>query len=164
MGVISGFWALLGSSLSSRFHVLFGSSHSFWVPKHAQGSYRDRLCSLVATAVRGPGFLVALRPDYGSRSSVRFGVFRLTDPSGLNTILMCTTKEAFHPHSEPAIYTVCQRNSPRLPCTAETPPGQFTCSTDQRLATGDCRSAKGRLFCQRGYSAEHVGICSVPVR
>ena len=152
MGVISGFFSLPGSSLSPRFHVFLGSPHSFWVPKHAQGSYRDCLCSLVTTSVRGSHLvMLVLWPDYDSPSSVRFGIFRLTDPSGLNTILTCTAKETFHPHSEPAIYTVCQPNCPRLPCTApltpRIPPGQFPCSIDQRVATGDCRSAKGRLFC-----------------
>jgi STAM-binding protein len=35
-----------------------------------------------------------------------FGIFRLTDPPGLKTILDCQAKEAFHPHSERPIYTV----------------------------------------------------------
>jgi len=34
------------------------------------------------------------------------GVFRLTDPSGLETILECKEKEAFHPHPDLPIYTV----------------------------------------------------------
>ena len=37
---------------------------------------------------------------------VRFGIFRLTDPGGLQVILDCTAKEAFHPHPEVPIYTV----------------------------------------------------------
>jgi hypothetical protein len=35
-----------------------------------------------------------------------FGIFRLTDPPGLQTILDCTAKEAFHPHPDVPIYTV----------------------------------------------------------
>lgn len=35
-----------------------------------------------------------------------FGVFRLTDPPGLSTILECKEKEAFHPHPDLPIYTV----------------------------------------------------------
>src|SRR6266702_3252335 len=35
-----------------------------------------------------------------------FGIFRLTDPPGLKTILECEVKEAFHPHPERPIYTV----------------------------------------------------------
>jgi STAM-binding protein len=35
-----------------------------------------------------------------------FGIFRLTDPPGLKTVLECTAKEAFHPHPDLPIYTV----------------------------------------------------------
>jgi STAM-binding protein len=35
-----------------------------------------------------------------------FGIFRLTDPPGLDIILDCTAKEAFHPHIAAPIYTV----------------------------------------------------------
>ena len=35
-----------------------------------------------------------------------FGIFRLTDPPGLTTILDCNAKEAFHPHPDVPIYTV----------------------------------------------------------
>ena len=41
-----------------------------------------------------------------------FGIFRLTDPGGLQVILSCEAKEAFHPHPEVPIYTV----SPPLSC------------------------------------------------
>ncbi|KAI0772904.1 Mov34-domain-containing protein, partial [Trametes elegans] len=40
-------------------------------------------------------------------SKPQFGIFRLTDPGGLQTILECTAKEAFHPHPEVPIYTDC---------------------------------------------------------
>lgn len=39
-------------------------------------------------------------------STPTFGIFRLTDPGGLQVILECTAKEAFHPHPEVPIYTV----------------------------------------------------------
>jgi STAM-binding protein len=35
-----------------------------------------------------------------------FGIFRITDPPGLDVILNCQAKEAFHPHPDQAIYTV----------------------------------------------------------
>ena len=41
-----------------------------------------------------------------SISSRSFGIFRLTDPPGLKTILECRVTEAFHPHPERPIYTV----------------------------------------------------------
>ncbi|KAI0827355.1 Mov34-domain-containing protein [Trametes gibbosa] len=40
-------------------------------------------------------------------STPQFGIFRLTDPGGLQTILECSAKEAFHPHPEVPIYTDC---------------------------------------------------------
>ncbi|SJL13221.1 uncharacterized protein ARMOST_16660 [Armillaria ostoyae] len=39
------------------------------------------------------------------RHNPNFGIFRLTDPPGLQTILTCTAKEAFHPHPDQPIYT-----------------------------------------------------------
>ncbi len=35
-----------------------------------------------------------------------FGIFRLTDPPGLQTILKCKATDPFHPHPEGLIYTV----------------------------------------------------------
>ncbi|KAL6309483.1 hypothetical protein BKA93DRAFT_760290 [Sparassis latifolia] len=43
-------------------------------------------------------------------SSPTFGIFRLTNPGGLQTILDCTAKEAFHPHPEVPIYTDCDKS------------------------------------------------------
>ncbi|EJD51825.1 Mov34-domain-containing protein [Auricularia subglabra TFB-10046 SS5] len=40
------------------------------------------------------------------KSKPNFGIFRLTDPPGIQTIMACTAKEAFHPHSpDVPIYT-----------------------------------------------------------
>ncbi|TDL27903.1 Mov34-domain-containing protein [Rickenella mellea] len=39
------------------------------------------------------------------QSTPNFGIFRLTDPPGLQTILKCNAKEAFHPHPDLPIYT-----------------------------------------------------------
>lgn len=39
------------------------------------------------------------------KSTPNFGIFRLTDPPGLQTILDCKAKEAFHPHPSCPIYT-----------------------------------------------------------
>ncbi|KAG1840887.1 hypothetical protein C8R48DRAFT_781620 [Suillus tomentosus] len=46
-------------------------------------------------------FAVVCAPKF----SPNFGIFRLTDPPGLQTILDCNVKEAFHPHPEVPIYT-----------------------------------------------------------
>ncbi|KAJ2159411.1 hypothetical protein GGF46_003047 [Coemansia sp. RSA 552] len=37
------------------------------------------------------------------RSQPRFGIFRLTDPSGMDTIQSCKEQSAFHPHDESKI-------------------------------------------------------------
>lgn len=34
-----------------------------------------------------------------------WGVFRLTDPPGMKSVLNCSQKGLFHPHDEPDIYT-----------------------------------------------------------
>ncbi|KAJ6467785.1 hypothetical protein C8R45DRAFT_1019090 [Mycena sanguinolenta] len=39
------------------------------------------------------------------KSNPSFGIFRLTDPPGLQTVLKCTAKQAFHPHPDVPIYT-----------------------------------------------------------
>jgi STAM-binding protein len=46
-------------------------------------------------------FAVVCAPN----STPNFGIFRLTDPPGLQTILGCNAKEAFHPHPDLPIYT-----------------------------------------------------------
>jgi len=38
-------------------------------------------------------------------SSYRWGVFRLTDPPGMKTVLNCHRPGLFHPHAEGNIYT-----------------------------------------------------------
>ena len=38
-------------------------------------------------------------------SKVDWGVFRLTDPPGMKTVLNCTQTGLFHPHAESNIYT-----------------------------------------------------------
>ncbi|OSD01064.1 Mov34-domain-containing protein [Trametes coccinea BRFM310] len=43
-------------------------------------------------------------------STPQFGIFRLTDPGGLQTILECKAKDAFHPHPEVPIYTDCDNS------------------------------------------------------
>ncbi|KAJ7483688.1 hypothetical protein B0H11DRAFT_1723216, partial [Mycena galericulata] len=40
------------------------------------------------------------------KSDPSFGIFRLTDPPGLQTVLQCTAKQVFHPHPDMPIYTV----------------------------------------------------------
>ncbi|OJA19098.1 hypothetical protein AZE42_10046 [Rhizopogon vesiculosus] len=46
-------------------------------------------------------FAVVCAPKF----TPNFGIFRLTDPPGLQTILDCNAKEAFHPHPDAPIYT-----------------------------------------------------------
>ncbi|KAF8145523.1 hypothetical protein K438DRAFT_1871835 [Mycena galopus ATCC 62051] len=39
------------------------------------------------------------------KSDPSFGIFRLTDPPGLQTVLKCTAKQVFHLHPDVPIYT-----------------------------------------------------------
>ncbi|KAJ6572422.1 hypothetical protein DFH09DRAFT_1312715 [Mycena vulgaris] len=39
-----------------------------------------------------------------SKAHPNCGIFRLTDPPGLQTVLKCTAKQAFHPHPEVPIH------------------------------------------------------------
>jgi STAM-binding protein len=39
----------------------------------------------------------------------RWGVFRLTDPPGVQTIVNCRQKGLFHPHGQDSIYTDAMR-------------------------------------------------------
>ncbi|KAH8101729.1 hypothetical protein BXZ70DRAFT_931678 [Cristinia sonorae] len=48
------------------------------------------------------------------QSKPMFGIFRLTDPGGLQTILECNAKEAFHPHPPVPIYTDCDSSHVQL--------------------------------------------------
>ncbi|KAF8918663.1 hypothetical protein CPB85DRAFT_1373727 [Mucidula mucida] len=43
------------------------------------------------------------------RQKPNYGIFRLTDPLGLQTVLQCTAKAAFHPHPDVPIYTDADR-------------------------------------------------------
>ena len=47
-------------------------------------------------------FAVVCAPQH----TPNFGIFRLTDPPGLQTILDCNETNAFHPHPDLPIYTV----------------------------------------------------------
>ncbi|KAG8770067.1 hypothetical protein FRC12_004539 [Ceratobasidium sp. 428] len=55
------------------------------------------------------GYQASLREAFAivcaPSQSPNVGIFRLTDPPGLQTILKCTAKESFHPHSAANIYT-----------------------------------------------------------
>ncbi|KAJ7656632.1 hypothetical protein B0H17DRAFT_1337951 [Mycena rosella] len=48
------------------------------------------------------------------KSDPNFGIFRLTDPPGLQTVLKCTAKQAFHPHPDIPIYTDTDRGHVRM--------------------------------------------------
>ncbi|KAG8850105.1 hypothetical protein FRB91_009346 [Serendipita sp. 411] len=48
-------------------------------------------------------------------SEPKFGIFRLTDPPGLDIVMNCRAKESFHPHpGDMAIYTDCDGAHVRL--------------------------------------------------
>ncbi|KAG6851603.1 hypothetical protein H0H87_000332, partial [Tephrocybe sp. NHM501043] len=55
------------------------------------------------------GFQCMLRESFAvvcaPKSTPNFGIFRLTDPPGLDIVLKCDAKDAFHPHPDRPIYT-----------------------------------------------------------
>jgi len=55
-------------------------------------------------------FAVVCAPN----STPNYGIFRLTDPPGLKTILDCHVTEAFHPHPERPIYTDADKGHVRM--------------------------------------------------
>ena len=54
---------------------------------------------------------MSLRQCYQERSANRgrWGIFRLTDPPGMKSVLNCRKTGLFHPHEEANIYTDAQR-------------------------------------------------------
>ncbi|QRW13604.1 hypothetical protein RhiLY_12603 [Ceratobasidium sp. AG-Ba] len=68
----------------SLFHVVVGFAYAFGY----QASLKE-------------AFAIVCAPS----QSPNVGIFRLTDPPGLQTILKCTIKESFHPHTASNIYT-----------------------------------------------------------
>jgi len=44
-----------------------------------------------------------------------YGIFRLTDPPGLDVITRCREPRAFHPHPDVPIYTVSQTSTDAVP-------------------------------------------------
>lgn len=67
------------------------------VDLHSQNSYQIMLNEAIA---------IVCSPD--KKFSKNVGVFRLTDPPGVDTISHCT-KSGFHPHPEKNLYKECQR-------------------------------------------------------
>jgi STAM-binding protein len=41
----------------------------------------------------------------GLTATYSWGVFRLTDPPGMSSVLNCRQTGLFHPHNEPNVYT-----------------------------------------------------------
>jgi STAM-binding protein len=79
---------------------------------HTHAAYQSTLkeaIAIVCAPTSEPKFVSTpqylLNSDF--LSPCRFGIFRLTDPPGLDTVMNCRIQEAFHPHPEHlAIYTV----------------------------------------------------------
>ena len=94
---------------SRRFYVLSGFTHALRVsanaPRVVCSSLRPFIKSNVSLIDILVYFAVPIRHP-------RYGIFRLTDPGGLQVILDCKAKEAFHPHPAVPIYTVSRVLTP----------------------------------------------------
>ncbi|KAJ7693190.1 hypothetical protein B0H17DRAFT_1330545 [Mycena rosella] len=80
---------------------------------HRQASKRAA-AALDASAVSAGSSFQRMLPESftvvcAPKSDPNFGIFRLTDPPGLQTVLKCTAKQAFHPHPDVPIYTDADR-------------------------------------------------------
>lgn len=146
---------LTTGNLSSRqlLHVVARSAHALGLPDHAARSHRDRLRAAVVTRVRlascarRPQSRVLTLPSPPPPSSL--GIFRLTDPPGLQLIMSCTRHETFHPHPDVkgGIYTV------RFPA-----PAFALRLLARRLTEADARVDGGRLAsCRAGSGRETRG-------
>ncbi|KAJ7908143.1 hypothetical protein B0H13DRAFT_1878936 [Mycena leptocephala] len=84
-------------------HVFRRPTHACELPVHAPRVVRGRVRAQVGSKFL---LLVLVLIQNGSLiTSLSFGIFRLTDPHGLQTVLKCTAKQAFHPHPDVPIYT-----------------------------------------------------------
>lgn len=66
-------------------------------------------------------------PILEDANTYRWGIFRLTDPPGMNTVLHCSAPGIFHPHSETNMYTDALR------------PGHVVEAADMEYAVVDLR-------------------------
>jgi hypothetical protein len=96
-------------SSSFFLHVGFMSS----LDLHTHAAYQSTLkeaIAIVCAPTSEPKFVsLSIQSSWYSDFPLpcRFGIFRLTDPPGLDTVMNCRVKETFHPHPEHlAIYTV----------------------------------------------------------
>jgi STAM-binding protein len=77
---------------------------------HTHGGYQVQLAESIAIVCaprRDPSYRLPalLSVAAANVSLLRWGVFRLTDPPGLKTILNCRQTGLFHPHGEDNVYT-----------------------------------------------------------
>ncbi|KAJ6528370.1 hypothetical protein DFH09DRAFT_1371250 [Mycena vulgaris] len=87
-----------------------------WLPRAPLR--RARMLSALLPRLRTvvlPQTVIPRLLDIASANSARnletcgFGIFRLTDPPGLQTVHKCTAKQSFHPHPDVLIYTDADR-------------------------------------------------------
>ena len=113
---VSDSWVIFGRPLLTepssrtpvgiyRFHVLGRLAHPFGFPTYASRILCRCLRAKIYAQVR-PLSAPAASFEHSTIFAHSFGIFRLTDPPGLQTILNCHAKEAFHPHPDIPIYTV----------------------------------------------------------
>ncbi|KAG6918446.1 hypothetical protein DXG01_014323 [Tephrocybe rancida] len=97
--------AMEGEELVLRFTEERGLITLGWIHTHPSQSCFMSSVDLHTHA----GFQCMLRESFAvvcaPKSEPNFGIFRLTDPPGLETVLRCEAKEAFHPHPDRPIYT-----------------------------------------------------------
>ncbi|KAJ6559372.1 Mov34-domain-containing protein [Mycena vulgaris] len=75
-------------------------------------THPTQLCFMSSVDLHTHGSFQQMLPESCARQSripSTFGIFRLTDPPGLRTVLQCTAKQAFYLHPNVLIYTDADR-------------------------------------------------------
>ncbi|KAJ7871751.1 hypothetical protein B0H13DRAFT_1634192, partial [Mycena leptocephala] len=67
-------------------------------------THRSQSCFMSSVDLHTHASLQCMLPESfavvcAPKSDPSFGIFRLTDPPGLQTVLKCTAKQAFHPYT-----------------------------------------------------------------
>lgn len=82
------------------------STHPIGLPSHDAGEYRNRMRPTICACVSYiHSRLSSLHVTNLWSELSRYGIFRLTNPPGLDHILKCTQTATFHQHSIDGLYT-----------------------------------------------------------
>lgn len=109
MYVLQALYSVPDPQPNVRFLDFGGSTYTSNTSARAARSLHGCMCSFFDPGVSRLVLWyrsITLSNNHSSNASYSHGIFRLTDPPGLQTVLNCVSKETFHTHPELPIYTV----------------------------------------------------------